>query len=382
VNWTTSDDIVVQARRRWTDGTLLSALARDDPFPVIAVPLRGPSAADLGDSLQSARAWVDDLDAGRMADTRYTLEWGAIGGRHFGRNRIPIRAVVSQYDQAWALLRVGATVKRFEGILDLTRSSPANEAILSWVIAHPHKALDLHGDWPAILAAHLWLDENRDSGHYLREISAPGVDTKFAEHHRGTLAAMLGVSSTAAGFAADLGLATKPEMIRLRVSPGLGLVAPLSEVAVRLDELSHLAIRPASVLVIENEVTYLSAPIPADGVVIWGQGFAVDRVGHLPWLADISIDYWGDLDTHGFAILNRLRHWLPHVRSVLMDRETLLAFRDRWGREDKPSSAALAWLTDAERDLYEDLVADRYGTSVRLEQERVDWSWATSKLSV
>ena len=82
--------------------------------------------------------------------------------------------------------------------------------------------------------------------------------------------------------------------------------------------------------------------MPEDGVVIWGKGFEVDRVGRLPWLADVEVVYWGDIDTHGFAILDRLRAWLPQTRSVLMDRETLLAHRDRWGTEDRPATSALS----------------------------------------
>ncbi|NOR71388.1 MAG: hypothetical protein GQ532_17115, partial [Methylomarinum sp.] len=36
--------------------------------------------------------------------------------------------------------------------------------------------------------------------------------------------------------------------------------------------------------------------------------------------------YWGDLDTHGFAILSRLRHYYPQVKSILMDEKTLEQF--------------------------------------------------------
>lgn len=75
------------------------------------------------------------------------------------------------------------------------------------------------------------------------------------------------------------------------------------------------------------------------------KGFEVDRIGRLRWLVDVEITYWGDVDTHGFAILDRLRAWLPQTRSALMDRENLLAHRDRWGREKSPSRALLTRLT-------------------------------------
>ena len=36
------------------------------------------------------------------------------------------------------------------------------------------------------------------------------------------------------------------------------------------------------------------------------------------------------------AILNRLRHYLPHARSLFMDEVTLLDHRSFWGQGEKP----------------------------------------------
>lgn len=375
--WTTRRDIEERVRRRWDDGSLLRAHAGASDFSAIEIPVRGPKASEIGDDLVAVREWISALSAGSDTGRRYELVLGQVGGRHIGRNALPSRVVVSTMDQAWSLLGVRREVDRFGELLEITATTPAGR---TWVLAHPHRALELGEAMPRLLAAFEWLDANRGSGKYLREISAPGVDTKFAEKHRPVLAAMLGVSSTAAGFLADLGLRAKPEMVRIRVSPSLGLSAPLSELALRATELRELAIAPRTAIVIENEVTYLSVDVPDDGIVIWGKGFEVDRVGRLPWLADIPVIYWGDIDTHGFAILDRLRAWLPAVRSILMDRETLLAHRERWVSEDRPATSSLTRLTTAELELYTDLVTDRLGRRVRLEQERVDWAAATTAL--
>lgn len=92
------------------------------------------------------------------------------------------------------------------------------------------------------------------------------------------------------------------------------------------------------------------------------------------------ITYWGDLDTHGFAILDRLRAWLPQTRSVPMDRETLLVHRERWVVEERPARSALTRLSANEAELHGDLVSDDLGFKVRLEQERIDWDWAQARL--
>jgi hypothetical protein len=377
--WTTPDDVAARVRRRWDDGSLLRAHANGDPFDPIEVPLRGPKPSQVGDDIAAARDWVAALDAGRRDDRRYTLQWQSIGGRQIGRNRLPIRAVVSSIEQAGALLGVTILVRRFDELLALAHQYPR---VREWVVDHPHRALGLGPEMPQLIAAYVWLDSHRQSQRYLREISAPGVDTKFAERHRPVLAAMLGVSSTASGFLAGLGLRCKPGLVRLRPAPSLGLPAPITELAVRSEELAQLTVEPWVAIIVENEISYLSIDVPDGGVVIWGKGFEVDGAGRLRWLADTDVVYWGDIDTHGFAILDRLRAWLPRARSVLMDRETLLAHRDRWVTEDRPARSVLTRLTPEEWNLYSELVADGLGERVRLEQERIDWHWVEQRLSV
>lgn len=375
--WTTVEDIVARVRRRWDNGSLLRAHANAETFEPIEVPLRGPTPSSIGEDIGAVRNWVAALDSGRCDDTCYELEWKSVGGRKIGRNDLPTRAVIRRPEQAWALLRVGSTMRRFDELLEVSRRQPR---VCAWIAAHPHRALALAPQMPKLLAAYEWLDAHRNSGLYLREITAPGVDTKFVERHRSELADMLGVASSAPGFISDLGLRSKPALVRLRPSRSLGLPAELTELAVRAHELGQIDVRPRMAIVVENEISYLSVAVPDHGIVLWGKGFDVDNVGRLPWLGDAEVVYWGDVDTHGFAILDRLRAWLPQTRSVLMDRETLLAHRDRWVTEDRPTRSNLTRLTVDELNLYTDLVEGAMGDQVRLEQERIDWSWVEQHL--
>jgi hypothetical protein len=376
--WTTASDIRARVRRRWVDGSILTALATASPFPVVDVPLRGPRPGGIGDDIEAVRSWIAALQAGSHGGTRYTLRYSPVGGRLIGRNELPTRAVIESYEQAVALAGVGDQVRSYRAVLSAVAGEPT---VAAWVAANPLRALEVSASWPALLSAYGWLRAARGSGHYLREITAPGVDTKFVERHRPLLAQLLGVPSTAPGFLGALGLRTKPNTLRIRPDSSLGIAAGLSDLTARVDELAALPVTATSALVIENEITFLSAPVPRDGVAFWGKGFEVDRVGSLPWLAAADVIYWGDLDTHGFAILNQLRAWLPHTRSLLMDRETLLAHRDQWVGEASPAISRLDRLTADEQALYQDLVTDRLGERVRLEQERIDWTWASRRLA-
>ncbi|WP_292827947.1 DUF3322 and DUF2220 domain-containing protein [Microbacterium sp.] len=376
--WTTPAGVAAVVRRRWDDGMLPRAFALDEPFPRVEVPLRGPSAADLGEYFDAARAWADAVNRGSRDGRAYHVLRGRIGGRLAGVTELPTRAVVESYAQAWQLLGTARDADAFRAVVAASLDVPTARA---WALTSPQRAVALAGEWATLLSAHRWLADHRDSGRYLREVSAPGVDTKFIERHRSVLAAMLGVPSDATRFAEALGFAVKPATVRLRCDPAVvGLPSGVTEATLRVDELDRLRARPDRALIVENEVTYLSVPVPDGSVVLWGKGYDADRAASLPWLADVPVLYWGDIDTHGFGILHRVRAHLPHARSILMDRETLLAHEGRWGSESVPTTTAMTGLDPAETALYTDLVTDRFGSAVRLEQERIDWAWAMGRL--
>ncbi|MGY6630533.1 MAG: Wadjet anti-phage system protein JetD domain-containing protein [Wenzhouxiangella sp.] len=102
-----------------------------------------------------------------------------------------------------------------------------------------------------------------------------------------------------------------------------------------------------------------------------------DRLADVDWLGRARCWYWGDIDTHGFAILNQLRHYLPQARSFLMDRATLDAHRELWGQEpeDRRSRGELSKLDEPEQALYQALRDDILGPRIRLEQEHIGYSW-------
>jgi hypothetical protein len=59
---------------------------------------------------------------------------------------------------------------------------------------------------------------------------------------------------------------------------------------------------------------------------------------------------------------------------MLMDAPTFVAHESCWTHEPKPVSTDLPMLTEPEANLYRDLLEDRYGQRLRLEQERVQFS--------
>ncbi len=372
-SWTRPADVRASIRKKWDSGVLLARFAAGQDWAPLSIPIRGPSAREIGEQLGEVRQWAAEW-AAVAAGGPLRVEYKQVGGRHFGANSIPARAWLDSYDNAWTLLRVGAEVRRLAGLIEAARGT----RLVPWLTGHPMRALRLADDWDRLLATVSWIEQRQAPGMYLRQVDAPGVDTKFIERHKGVLTELLDtqldpsrVSAGAADFAGRYGFLRRPGYVRFRVAGGY---RGFSELSVRAGEFTMAPSGVSRAYVIENEITYLAFPVPDGALVIFGGGYAVPVLEPLGWLAGLDVLYWGDIDTHGFAILNRLRHYLRHARSMLMDRATLLDHRDHWTTEPSPAAAALDRLDAAESALYTDLISDGYAPSVRLEQERISFA--------
>jgi hypothetical protein len=90
-------------------------------------------------------------------------------------------------------------------------------------------------------------------------------------------------------------------------------------------------------------------------------------ISGVPWLHGLAVAYFGDLDSHGFAILDAVRGGLPHAVSVCMDPATVAAHLEHRVTETVASTAPLERLTEVERAALAAL-----GPGGRIEQERID----------
>lgn len=237
-------------------------------------------------------------------------------------------------------------------------------------------------DWAGVIATLEWTDRNNPSGLFVRQIPIPGVDTKWVQQKwsliRKLSAAGARLSSEPLGELRDIEPMTftriLDESLRAQIG-GLGMfTAPPSELA-------KLPLTPTTVIICENLANGRIFEDRPGTVVLAGKGYDVVGYAAIPWVRSASILYWGDIDTHGFQILDRFRHHLPAI-SVLMDASTLMNNATMWVKEDKQTLAILDTLTPAEQALHEALVRGDYGSHVRLEQERIPWAQVVGAFEV
>jgi hypothetical protein len=251
---------------------------------------------------------------------------------------------------------------------------------------------DLLVDWDAAEIERLenllgWLEANPQSNLYPRQLPVTGVDSKWLETRMALIADLLAALQMDAGGSLDFyqrcGLKPPPHIVRLfQLDESLRQrTGGLRDISARPEELAALDLSVSRVYIVENLQTGLAFEDCPGSVVFMGLGYGVGTLATLPWVMRAQCTYWGDLDTHGLAILSRARSKIPHMQSTLMDEHTLLSHRDLWVAEDQQYAAPeLPLLTPAEQSLYCGLKQQRWGVNVRLEQERIAWSYARDVL--
>lgn len=431
--WTGLDDLRQQVQKWWQKGELLASVVKLSSVPDDAdgfprkLALKVPTASELGTRFDEVRNWIAAL----KSVPHCRLEWREFKHRQLGSNSMPEAVWIDTLDDACALIGMRRALAQFRALLESTRQQ--QPLLLPWLARRPLRALELAPDWPRLLAIVSWLQQHPRPAVYLRQVDVPGVHSKFIESQRAVLAELfelalpveairqeagLGVSQ----FAARYGFLDKPQLVRLRlldpactaqqplqtagptlpadvIAPsqpcGEGSAMPGStpgsinfsyppwgnDITLAASDFARLNLPCRTVFITENEVNFLAFPPVAGAVVVFGAGYGFEALREAAWLQQRRVVYWGDIDTHGFAILDQLRASLPQVESMLMDHATLLAHQMLWGEEDSPLQRDLPRLTAAERALYDDLRDQRLGRNVRLEQERVGFAYVLQALA-
>ncbi len=385
--WTTPTDLRAQLQKSWDKGEWLRSLVTGQSIFPKELSLKTPTSAEMTHDFAAVRAWVKELDA--LPHCRVVRR--EFKHRTLGNNAIPDEIWLDNPEQAGAWLGKKREVARFQNLLDAMAAQQSN--LLNWLAKNPLKALALADDWQRLLDFVAWRQAHPRPDIYLRQVDLPSIDTKWIEQHRGVLAVWLDatlpaeqIDPAATGakqFAARYGFRDKLEQVRFRVLDGAPWLFGCTVQDITLDAASFAQLNcPVSqVFIVENEITYLAFPPVKNSWVIFGAGYGFEMLRHAQWLSRCRVHYWGDLDTHGFAILDQLRSHFPHVESLLMDRATLLQFQCFWGAEPTPTQRDLSRLTPAESLLYDDLRWHRLQVNLRLEQERIGFKWLKAALA-
>lgn len=379
--WTRPADIRQRLEKLWRSGELLRACHHPDALFPLRLPLKKPTAGQLVEQFDTARSWVKQWQD--AAGPEVQLEWQTINNRQLGRNPQPVAVVFPTLDAALRQIGQQAPARQYQSLAD--EISQRFPELVDWCQRKPLTVLAQQREWPTLLAVLDWLAVNPRPGIYTRQLEIPGVHTKVIERNRGLLAELLDLilpegaidpsANGARQFEQRYGFRRKPARLRLRFLDRAQDLAGLRDIEIPVEQFETLSLPVNTVYIVENDVTALAFPDTPSAIVIFGQGYGIGRqLANAGWLKEKNVMYWGDIDTHGFRILNQLRDALPHTRSLLMDAATLKAHQHLWGNEPTPYTGKLENLTEHEHAVYQMLTTLKPGQNLRLEQEQISFA--------
>lgn len=374
--WTSVDDLHASLTRRWMSGELLAGIVTGATLFPLRVRISRPRPEELSARLADVRTWVTSLAS--VGPGR--IEYKESRTRLLGGNQLPAALVLDTVDDVASF--VDGAPRQLAAFRDVVAATSARRPELLPVLARrPFDAVVAADVWDRLLDVVDWLAEHPNPQRYLRQVDLPGVHTKMIEAHARLLALLCDVACPQAvvdpdaiAFDRRFGFRIKPRLVRFRVlDPLLRLSATDvdGDYTLTAVDFGRLEVDVHDVFVVENEVPFLAFPSRRSAICVWGSGSGLEHLAMATWLTRARVTYWGDVDTHGFAILHQLRAVVPTAQSMLMDKPTLEACRDRWGNEDVQVTRDLPLLSDAEKVAYDVLRDQRLGRNVRLEQELI-----------
>jgi len=386
----TPKDVRAKLLKKWENGFFFSS--SPDMYPY-RVSLGSISSAQILAHFEEVQKWIEMyvIDSSKNNNTLkkslYTIEWKDIHTRLLGKNQIP-KALL--FDCAENVACFVGKLTEYQSFLTLkAKLTQVDIRLSAWADKKPFDVLKYEKEIDKLLRLWQWMVKNPKPSMYLRQIDLPEIDTKFTEAHKKVLSDWLDITlpeeainqkfSGAKFFEQRYGYKTKPELIRMRFLDTALYWNGCSDISIDLEsfcnlELEKLSCKPKYIFVIENDITALAFPPVNHGLVIFGRGYNFSQWNNATWLKTQNIWYWGDLDTHGFRILDQFRSSFPQTKSFLMDKATLLANKSSWVYEDTPCHNDLTHLTAEENAVYDALRNNHLQENLRLEQEFIAFS--------
>lgn len=372
----TPKEISKKLRTLYNRADHLTAYLNQTEF-TITIKFKRVSEKEIESNFMQIRDWIEALE-----QSPFEVEFQEISYRSLGRQRMPSILTMNQED----FLRQLSKVKQFEKHLSLIDKTllvfPQTKELLQ---SRAKLLMEYDEVWEQLLKVCDYFVAHPQPNKYIRALDIEGVDSKFIEQHKMILDRLLFTilepkqfngtitKLTQHGFEKKYGLKYDLPMIRFRILDKTLTIQNMSDIALPLDAFKKLDLACTKVYITENKINGLSFPMVKGAMVIFGLGYGIETLKEVKWLEDKALFYWGDIDTHGFAILSQIRGYFSHVESLLMDKEVINSYKHLAVEENKVKRflGELGHLTKEEEEIFKGLKDDVYGKAFRLEQERI-----------
>lgn len=382
-------DIKEFAQKSWSRGDVLRSAVTGEPQFPLRLRFKKTGGQHAVDSFSEVQRWLSELNSSskEARGFGFTVEFSEVNHRKLGRQNLPSDI---RFDTPEDLARYAGKLREMNSFLaTFNTTKTRNNQVAAWMAEQPIKVVPHLSDWDKILDVIEFLLANPKPGIYLRQMTLPGIDTKFFEAKRSILSEILtrcmpegtydGIITglTKNGFERRYGFLYDESLVRYRILdnnilPG----SAYRDISIPLGDFAKHDIPGChTVIIAENKVNGLAFPPVPGGIVIFGLGYGVGDIAQAAWLKNKRVLYWGDIDTHGYGILSMLRGKITHLESILMSGDDIDQYRSIAGVEPTETRRTdiLINLTEDEQEAYSRLLPGGDSDGLRIEQERIPY---------
>ena len=376
----TPEEIKDQCLKWWKE-ILVSTIHSTSYFPKEILRIGKVSSKDILTKLHDYKTSIELLKSNSKESKKagYSL---VVTERQFGKigkQSIPERISIESIED---YLRVVGKEKEYQIFLkNFSLVRKELPLLIDWVKSNPTKLVE-HNYWVNTLDVCKFFLENPHPKKYIRQLPID-IHTKYISENQSIIQSLLDflipehINADATKFELRYNLKYSEPLIRMRfLDVSLSPIKNVTDISLPSSEFKKSQTDCDNIFVAENIMNFLTLPYLSRTIAIWsGGGFSVSYLKDIEWIKSKRFFYWGDLDAHGFQILNQFRTYFPNTVSVMMDEDTLSSFKSSHGT--RATSQNLQQLTESELNLYNYVRQN----NIRLEQEKITQTFAEVKIN-
>lgn len=365
---------------KWWREVLLSTIDSTPYFPKEISRIGKIGSKDILNKLSDYIASIELLKSNSKESKRigYSLVTTERQFDKIGKQIVPEKISIDGIED---YLHVSGKEKEYQTFLkNLALIKIELPSLINWVKSNPTKLVE-HNTWTETLNVCKYFLDNPRPNKYIRQLPID-IHTKYILENKGIVQSLLDflipeqINSQETKFELRYNLKYSEPLIRVRfLDTSISLIDSATDISLTLSEFKNIQSPCGNIFVAENIMNFLTLPYLPRTIAIWsGGGFNVSYLKDIGWIKNKQFFYWGDLDAHGFQILNQFRTYFPKTAAVMMDEETLLSFKSAKGQPAPIQN--LQRLTESELKLYAYLRQN----NIRLEQEKITHSFAEERI--
>lgn len=366
---------------KWWKEILLSSIDSTYYFPKEINRIGKVGSKDILNKLSSYKESIELLKNNSKESKKvgYSLVLSEKLFDKIGRQSVPEKISIDSIED---YLKVTGKEKEYLVFLkNLSLIKTELPLLIDWIKANPTKLVE-HDNWVDTLKVCLYFLKTPLPNMYIRQLPID-IHTKYISENKSIIQSLLdflipeSIKKNETKFELRYNLKYSEPLIRVRfLDYSLSPLNNVTDISLTLSEFKTIRTECMNIFVAENIMNFLSLPYLSKTIAIWsGGGFSVSYLKDIDWIKEKQFFYWGDLDAHGFQILNQFRTYFKNTVAVMMDEGTLSCFKSAKGTP--ASNQTLQQLTESELKLYNHLRQN----NIRLEQEKITQTFAVEKIN-